>query len=67
MKECQLSFGASMCSCGCAASGEVQKQEFQMEKFHISILAISEARRSLCAADGMPGGLGTPDQVEKIA
>lgn len=67
VKEHQLSFGASTCRFGCVASGEVQKQDLQMEKFHFPSLAKSEARRSLSAADSMPGGLGAPDQVEKIA
>lgn len=67
VKEHQLSFGASMCSFGCAASGEIQKQELQMEEFRVPSLAMSDARRSLCAADGMPGGLGAADQMEKIA
>lgn len=54
-------------SFGCAASGEVQNQELQMEKFHVPILATSEARGSLCAVEGVPGGLGTPDHVKNIA
>lgn len=56
-----------MSSWRCAASGEVQKQKLQIEKFHIPILAMSEARRAFCAVDRMPGRLGAPDQVEKIA
>lgn len=66
MKEYQLSFGASVCSFGCAASGDVQKQKLQLEKFHAAILAMSEASRSLCAVDIISGGLWTPHQVEKI-
>lgn len=41
-KEHQMSFGANMCSFGCAASEEVQKQVLQVEKFHIPILAMSD-------------------------
>lgn len=43
---------------GCTASGEVQNQELQMEKFHIPIMAMSESRGSSCAVKGMPGGFG---------
>lgn len=51
---------------GCAASGEVQNQALQMEKFHIHILAMSEARGSSCAVEGTPKGLGPVENTAQI-
>lgn len=63
MKEHQLLFGGNF---GCAASGEVQNQEVQMEKFHIPILAMSEARGFSCAVEDMPGGLGPVENITQV-